>query len=639
MYRVHRKALSIVICFLLLFGSAAVGMSGMPVRAAGGASASGSCGDHAKWYYEAGTGLLSIEGTGEIKGNSYSGSGPWYSFREAIQIVRISDGVTNIPDYAFFGCTALSDITIPDSVTSIGFSAFTACKALTSVAVPSSVTSIGQAAFSNCTALTSFIVDESNPAFCSDAYGVLYNKDKTSILQYTTGNARTEFKIPSSVTEIARCAFGYCPTLVSVTIPNSVMSIASAAFCSCTALTSITIPDSVTRIESTTFNTCTALRQVTLPNSLTFIGTDAFYDCTALTDVVIPDSVVSIGRIAFSRCTSLEKITVGENNTAYAGDEFGALYSKDKSTMIQYPCGSTRTSFTVPDYVKYIGESAFSDSPMLSRVTIPDTVKSIGKNAFSSCGSLTDVSISNCVTSIEPYTFLSCTALVRLTIPEGVTKIGEYAFSRCSALTELTLPKSLVNIGTNVLNDCTSFTDVYYFGSVSDRQKIQVSDFNTKLLRAAWHYDYHTHIWDDGIVTLEPTCTETGVITYTCTKCTETKTGVVPALGHDYLTVVTEPTCVEKGYTTNTCVRCGDTYEDAVAEPLGHDYIWKSNHDRTLFKNGTQTGVCTRCGDKTAPRTEEYTSVAYILISDIADTLHVIDQFILKVVAYFAGLF
>ena len=34
--------------------------------------------------------------------------------------------------------------------------------------------------------------------------------------------------------------------------------------------------------------------------------------------------------------------------------------------------------------------------------------------------------------------------------------------------------------------------------------------------------------------------------------------------------VVTEPTCTEMGYTTYTCTRCGDTYKGDYTEAAGH---------------------------------------------------------------------
>ena len=63
--------------------------------------------------------------------------------------------ITSIGDYAFGGCTSLTEVTIPSSVTSIGNSAFRGCTSLTEVTIPSNVTSIGNSAFYNCRGLTS----------------------------------------------------------------------------------------------------------------------------------------------------------------------------------------------------------------------------------------------------------------------------------------------------------------------------------------------------------------------------------------------------------------------------------------------------------------------------------------------------
>ena len=107
------------------------------------------------------------------------------------------------------------------------------------------------------------------------------------------------------------------------------------------------------------------------------------------------------------------------------------------------------------------------------------------------------------------------------------------------------------------------------------------------------------HAWDNGKVTKEPTETETGVKTFTCTRCGETKTEVIPALSHEhsYKAVVTAPTCTEKGYTTHTC-SCGDSYVDTYVDALGH--AWdngKVTKEPTETETGVKTFTCTRCGE------------------------------------------
>ena len=105
------------------------------------------------------------------------------------------------------------------------------------------------------------------------------------------------------------------------------------------------------------------------------------------------------------------------------------------------------------------------------------------------------------------------------------------------------------------------------------------------------------HAWDEGKVTKQPTETETGVKTFTCTRCGETRTETMPVIPHvhSYKDVVTAPTCTEKGYTTHTCA-CGDSYVDTYTDALGH--AWDEGEvtkEATETTQGSMTYTCTRC--------------------------------------------
>jgi len=132
--------------------------------------------------------------------------------------IILPNSVTSIGFVAFARCTGLKSIIIPDSVTSIGDAAFSGCISLKNVTIPVSVTSIGDAAFADCNDLTAINVANNNTAYSSQA-GVLYNKDKTTLLVYPGGKTGT-FTIPDSVTSIESRAFASCTGLVSVTIPD-----------------------------------------------------------------------------------------------------------------------------------------------------------------------------------------------------------------------------------------------------------------------------------------------------------------------------------------------------------------------------------------------------------------------------------
>lgn len=84
--------------------------------------------------------------------------------------------VTKIDAWAFYKCYDLAALSIPDSVTTIGEGAFYYCKSLTDVAISPNVTSIGDYAFNICSQLDAIWVNDYNPNYSSDDYGVLFNK-------------------------------------------------------------------------------------------------------------------------------------------------------------------------------------------------------------------------------------------------------------------------------------------------------------------------------------------------------------------------------------------------------------------------------------------------------------------------------
>ena len=432
-------------------------------------------------------GTLTISGNGEMKDWRNSSDGAWYDNRE-IKNVIINNGVTSIGKFAFSYCSNLISITIPNSVTSIGSFAFCRCTSLTSITIPNSVTSIGNYAFEYCSNLTSINVDSNNEKYMSDK-GVLYTKDKKSLIQYPCKKEGTEYIILQGVTSIGKGAFSNCTSLTSITIPNSVTSIGGYAFEFCSSLTSITIPNSVTSIGWYAFYCCTYLTNITIPNSVTSIGDSAFKDCRSLTSITIPNSVTSIGDSAFKDCRSLISITIPNSVTSIGGYAFEFC--------------SSLTSITIPNSVTSIGDSAFKDCTSLTSITIPNSVTSIGNDVFNGCISLTSINVDSNnekymsdngvlytkdkkilikypgkkegteylilqgVESIEDYAFYRCTSLTNITIPNSVTSIGQEVFSDCRRLTNITIPNSVTSIGSNAFGYCRSLTNIVIPSSVT----------------------------------------------------------------------------------------------------------------------------------------------------------------------------
>ena len=247
-------ALAISFTFPAELGLADLGVGGNAIVAS--AESSGNCGDsgsNVTWSLDD-DGTLTISGSGKIEDCRSDIDQPWYSNRSDITSVVIEPGVTSIGsqafyecsnltsitipsgltsigeqafgnctgltsitipsgfisigDYAFGNCTGLTSITIQNGVTSIGTGAFWNCTGLTSITIPSSVTSIGVNVFYNCTGLTDITVDSNNSSFCSES-GVLFNKDKTTLIYYPLGKNDSSYTIPDGVTVIEQYAF-YC---------------------------------------------------------------------------------------------------------------------------------------------------------------------------------------------------------------------------------------------------------------------------------------------------------------------------------------------------------------------------------------------------------------------------------------------
>ena len=238
-------------------------LSSMLMYANAFAAASGRCGDSIKWTLDD-SGNLTLSGSGEMWNNGYDDS-PFKDY--GIKTVTIGDGITSIGDYAFMGCTGMTELTLPNSVTSIGRGTFVDCSGLTELTLPSSVTSIGVAAFSS-NGLEKITVESGNSRYDS--------RDNCNSIIETETN-----------TLIAGCK--------NSIIPNSVTSIGWSAFYGCSGLTELTLPSSVTSIERYAFGGCTGLTELTLPNSVRSIEYGVFYGCSGLTELTLPNSVKSIG--------------------------------------------------------------------------------------------------------------------------------------------------------------------------------------------------------------------------------------------------------------------------------------------------------------------------------------------------------
>lgn len=351
-----------------------------------------------------------------------------YPVKKSGSSFQIPGEVTEIAPMAFSG-SDLETISIPQGVVSIGVYAFVECTKLTSLNIPASVQSVGLSMGGHngnyIPALTSVNVDESNAEYSSQD-GVLFNKNKSTLIFYPMNKSGSSYTIPNGVTHIGECAFAYGRKLTNISIPPSVTSIGSQAFAFsslmnisipinvtsieygafegcwsletatlppnittirentfavCPDLKSINIPSTVTAIEYGAFQTCVSLSAIQLPNGLQSIGQYAFLGCDSLQEIIIPSSVVEIGDSAFGSCSSLNRINVSPSNLNFISVD-GVLYDHPQSRLIAYPAGKTDPNYSIPTSVSTIGGNAFSGAWALQVIKIPASVVTIGDRAF-----------------------------------------------------------------------------------------------------------------------------------------------------------------------------------------------------------------------------------------------------------------
>jgi len=491
---------------------------------------SGTFGDNISWYIDS-QNTLYINGSGamnnDVVGDNMANI-PWDSYRTIIEKVVIDKEVTTISNYAFAGCTKLTEIAFHEGITEIGKEAFKGCTALKSVTIPVSVTAIGADAFSGCTALESVIYagtkDQWNSIVTDDNFGGLGDKEIEVVSDYeTVENADGTLTITG-----ANIAIEGKFTVPAEIDGKAVTAIGENAFSGNDKVTDVIIPEGITAIGANAFKDCAALKSVTVPVSVTAIGADAFGGCTAL------ESVIYAG-------------TKDQWNSIETDDGFGGLGDKEIEVVSDYEtvenADGTLTitganvavegKYTVPaeidgKAVTAIGENAFSGNDKVTDVIIPEGITTIGANAFKDCTALVSITIPESVTAIGADAFGGCNALEYvyytgtkdqwnsietddnfgglagievsnpkyyetvenadgtltitgvnvqlagvLKIPQeidgkAVTAIGENAFNGCEELTEVIIPEGITSIGAGAFSGCTALTSVTIPDSVTE---------------------------------------------------------------------------------------------------------------------------------------------------------------------------
>ena len=325
----------------------------------------------------------------------------------------------------------------------------------------------------------------------------------------------------------------------------------------------------VTSVFEHTFQDCVNITKIVLPSTLKSIESWAFAGCSGITEIDLPASLERIGDQAFRGCTSLKSIVI-------------------------------------PDGIEKIEYCTFYNCESLVSVTLPDSVAYLDRECFVGCG-FDRFHIPETVETLSCYVFMNCKNLKEILIPKSVKYVDDRPFWDCTNLGTIYVQAQTQPSGwITSWHDCCDANIVWGYTGEIHYKHTESTEWKTS---PTYHWHECTECGETmsmakheftGKGTKEPSCTEDGVMTYTCSVCGWEYTEAIKAIGHEYESVVTKPaTCTEKGEEKFTCKHCGDSYTQDI-DPH-HDYKEETTKAATCTVDGLKTLTCTACGDtKTA---------------------------------------
>ncbi len=408
------------------------------------------------------TSTLTITCSGEMP-SYYGDTAPWSIYKSYENLV-IKGDVENIGAYAFVNFTNLKKVTIDASVKTIGYQAFYGCTALTTVNLPDSLMSIYNRVFEGCSSLKKITIPENVTYIGSSVFrgcplktltipfagGGPDNEDEavTNQLGYIFGttefdntypvksvtNADINYYIPRSlktvnITKILeRYNFQNCVGIEKIVIEDTVKSNLYPKYFAygCTGLKSVvTNTDKIVAVGADAFRKCSSLENFVLPDNIDWIGEFAFGYCENLESITINDNIQRIHEYAFYKCSSLSNVEIPNTifninynsfkNTPWFDSLTDEFCTVGDSILIKY--NGTATDVIIPDGIKAIAGSAFTENENIKTLTLPESLKLIGSKSFFSCHELENLYIPDSVEIIEEEAFWGLCKLKVLSLP------------------------------------------------------------------------------------------------------------------------------------------------------------------------------------------------------------------------------
>ena len=553
--------------------------------------------------------------------------------------------IAAIPDQIFSGMRGLISATVPKTVTSIGTEAFYACKNLEMINGLSDcdITKIGEKAFYNCWSLKEADLSGSSlTVLPASAF-----KGDTALLSV---------KMPENLNEIGNEAFYGCSAMKKLDLNNTrLTTIGNSALSDMTSLMYINLPDTVNSVGAKAFDlnlrldsSDTALMPTVVSENVTPASvnyTDNNVSPWKRRQVIFRDNAVAVHfdgngsdgktanapvfasagtKISIPACKYTKKGYLftgwntekdGSGTTYKAGartsDAISILYAQwQKATAkvtLEFPGGkyTNASGSTWDDSFSFT--ASFSSN---SSVTYLPFAQNMTKEGCSFAGWYTEPEYKKRIESLTIRT-----AIDGMTLYAKWNDTHEHVWGEGAITTKPTCTTPGVKTYTCSVCQKTKteeipatghqHTEVRNVKEATCKEEGYTGDTYCtdcgEKLSSGEPTAKKAHDWDEGKVTTEATCKNTGVKTYTCNNCSETKTEVIPMTDHiwDNGKVTTKPSCITPGIKTYTCTVCQKTKIEEIPA-TGHQHTEVRNvKEATCTKEGYTGDIyCTDCGEK-----------------------------------------
>jgi hypothetical protein len=434
---------------------------------------------------------------------------------KSLNTLQIPNSVTSIGQSPFSGASSLASVNVPDGVTSIDGNFTSGARSLQSIHIGSGLTTMSESMFYYLKKLREITVSVNNGAYSADSGGVLFNKDKSRLIQYPQGKTSTAYVIPSSVTVVRAYAFENVANLVSIEIPESVTALGESPFYGALSLQAVNVSETnlnynsdsgsgvlLDKLKTTVILYPPARPNPTyeIPSTVTTLQDDAFANLSRLRTLRIPASVTSLTTLpfVFQSASSLRAFVVDDGNPNFASID-GVLTDNLREQLIRYPISKLGSSYTFPVSIEGIQGYAFARAKNLTSLVIPNTVTSIAEGSFSAMPALTSVTIGDGVLRIETHTFQNSLALESVSIGNSVTTIDQLAFQGLTSLTSVSIGNSVQTIGIQafagtslnnlVIPDNVQSISSYAFQTIPTLTSVSIGSGVTSIGDGAFRYN------------------------------------------------------------------------------------------------------------------------------------------------------